>query len=419
MSNSFVNEGTPTKRYVVEGVLAVAALLVYIGVTNVALLGAIGVLFFFFVVMIGLHELGHFVMARRAGMKVSEFFIGFGPRIWSTKRGDTEYGIKALPLGGYCKIVGMTNLDEVEPADEPRAFRNASFAGKASTLVAGPASHFVLALLLMFVVLAFNGTSYAVPVVSNVSDQSAASVAGVRVGDRILAVDGVQVQQWSDLQREVRANPNRPGTVTVQRDGATLTLRTTFGRQANGTGFLGVAPSVGRQRYSPLAALYRAPARTYDATKASVGALVGMFSPSGISSYLDNFSGRPAAPRVAPGAPPSSPTTAPSGDRFMSPVGFGKVAYDAAAAGWVPVFVLLIMINIFVGLLNLVPLIPFDGGHLAIATYEAVASRIRGRRVRANYAKLMPIAIATISVLAFIFLSSLFLDVTKPPQIPF
>ena len=75
-------------------------------------------------VMIMLHELGHFVAAKRSGMKVTEFFVGFGPRLWSFTRGETEYGVKAVPLGGYCRIIGMTNLEEVAPEDEPRAYRN-------------------------------------------------------------------------------------------------------------------------------------------------------------------------------------------------------------------------------------------------------------------------------------------------------
>ncbi|HEY1740409.1 MAG TPA: site-2 protease family protein, partial [Acidimicrobiia bacterium] len=136
---------------------AVVVALVVLGFTDANALGVVGILAFFFIVMIGMHEAGHFLFAKRAGMKVSEFFIGFGPRLWSVQKGETEYGVKALPLGGYCKIVGMTNLEDVDPADEPRTFRAKGFWAKTTTLLAGPGSHFVLALLLMASVLAFAG----------------------------------------------------------------------------------------------------------------------------------------------------------------------------------------------------------------------------------------------------------------------
>src|SRR5207253_5246298 len=101
-------------------------------------------------VMIMLHELGHFLAANRSGMKVTEFFIGFGPRIWSIKRGETEYGVKAVLLGGYCRIIGMTNLEDVAPEDEPRAYRSKGYFARVLVAAAGPAVHFVIALVLMF-----------------------------------------------------------------------------------------------------------------------------------------------------------------------------------------------------------------------------------------------------------------------------
>ncbi|HUC14226.1 MAG TPA: site-2 protease family protein, partial [Acidimicrobiales bacterium] len=103
------------------------------------------------IVMIILHELGHFIMAKRAGMKVSEFFVGFGPRIWAIQRGETTYGVKALPLGGYCRIIGMTSAEKVDPADEPRAYRNQPTWRRLSVALAGSFVHFVLALLMLVV----------------------------------------------------------------------------------------------------------------------------------------------------------------------------------------------------------------------------------------------------------------------------
>ena len=105
------------------------------------------------IVMIMLHELGHFVTAKWSGMKVTEYFLGFGPRLWSFRRGETEYGVKALPLGGYVKIIGMSNLEEVPPEDEPRTYRQQPFRKRLLVAVAGSAVHFILALMLIFTIL--------------------------------------------------------------------------------------------------------------------------------------------------------------------------------------------------------------------------------------------------------------------------
>ncbi len=109
------------------------------------------------IVIVMLHELGHFLAAKHGGMKVTEYFVGFGPRLWSFRRGETEYGIKALPLGGYVKIPGMTNLEEVDPADEGRVYRDKPFHSRLLVAVAGSAVHFLLAFVLLWVLLTFVG----------------------------------------------------------------------------------------------------------------------------------------------------------------------------------------------------------------------------------------------------------------------
>ena len=158
--------------------------------------------------MILLHEFGHFVMAKRAGMKVTEFFVGFGPRLWSFRRGETEYGLKAVPLGGYCKIIGMTNLEEVAPEDEPRAYRSKTWRQKVSTVVAGPTVHFIIAFVLMFAVLFFAGDyrhSRDTTTLGAVSQGAAA--AGLQPGDEIIAINGTHVTKWDD-QVPGLVNPN-------------------------------------------------------------------------------------------------------------------------------------------------------------------------------------------------------------------
>ena len=109
------------------------------------------------IVMIMLHELGHFLTAKWSGMKVTEFFLGFGPRLWSVRKGETEYGVKAIPAGGYVRIIGMSNLEEVDPADEPRTYRQQPFPRRLSVAVAGSTMHFIIAFVLLFVLLTGGG----------------------------------------------------------------------------------------------------------------------------------------------------------------------------------------------------------------------------------------------------------------------
>ena len=110
--------------------------------------------------MIMLHELGHFVMAKRAGMKVTEFFLGFGPRLWSIRRGETEYGVKAIPAGGYVRIIGMSNIEEVDPADEERTYRSKPYRHRLGVAVAGSTMHFIIAAVLLFLLYAAVGEPY-------------------------------------------------------------------------------------------------------------------------------------------------------------------------------------------------------------------------------------------------------------------
>src|SRR5438067_11279466 len=127
-------------------------------------LGVIGAL----IAIVMLHEFGHFVTAKWAGMKVSEYFFGFGPRLWSIRKGETEYGIKAIPVGGYVRILGMNNLEQVDPADEPRTYRQKSFPRRLSVAVAGSAMHFLIAFLLLIVLWAAVGVPKATTTVGSI-----------------------------------------------------------------------------------------------------------------------------------------------------------------------------------------------------------------------------------------------------------
>ena len=174
-------------------VVAVVGLAVASG--QVALLVVVACL----IVMVMVHELGHFLAAKRGHMKVTEYFLGFGPRLWSFRRGETEYGVKAFPLGGYVKIPGMTNLEEVPPEDEARTYRQQPFHARLLVALAGSAMHFLMAFVLLWVLLAWVG----VPSTSEVEVQhlvpvdgrpGPAQVAGLRPGDILVSVDGRAVR---------------------------------------------------------------------------------------------------------------------------------------------------------------------------------------------------------------------------------
>src|SRR5438132_9376819 len=143
-----------SRRNIAILLFAVAAIVLVASLTN--WIGALVVITALFAIIM-LHEFGHFVMAKRAGMKVTEFFIGFGPRLWSVRKGETEYGVKALPLGGYVKIIGMSNLETVDPEDEPRSYRQQSFPARLGVAVAGSTVHMILAFVLFWVTLTFVG----------------------------------------------------------------------------------------------------------------------------------------------------------------------------------------------------------------------------------------------------------------------
>jgi membrane-associated protease RseP (regulator of RpoE activity) len=389
-------------------VTAVAALLVVLGLVALrpSVFWTIAVILAFFV-MIMLHELGHFVTAKRTGMKVTEFFVGFGPRIWSFTRGETEYGLKALPLGGYCKIIGMTNLEEVDPADEDRTYRSKSYPARLVVAGAGSTMHFIIALVLMFVVLAFGNLVHPTTTIDEVSKGQAAAAAGIQPGDRVQSIDGTTIREWNDIPKVISERGGETVPFVVERDGLFRTIEVKLATEdpaGNERGFAGIGPKVERVHSSIADAAVDTPGRVWDVTTQSVSALGKIFSFDGISNYVGIVSGDEKADKD---------------QRFISPLGFGRVANQAVNAGWVEVLGLLIAINVFVGLFNLVPLLPFDGGHIAIATYERIASAVRGRRVQVDVAKLLPLTLVVIAVLGFIALSSFYLDVSDPIQNPF
>jgi membrane-associated protease RseP (regulator of RpoE activity) len=370
---------------------------------------------FALIAIVMLHEFGHFITAKWSGMKVTEYFFGFGPRLWSIKKGETEYGIKAIPVGGYVRILGMHNLEKVDPADEPRTYRQQSFPRRLAVAVAGSAMHFILAFLLLVVMWTAVGVpkpTLAIGEISKVKGgESPAEKAGFRVNDRILAVDGLVLKRWEDLPPHIRQRPNQPIEFIVQRGDQVLKLTAvptplpSDSNKSKPIGFVGISTKQVSDRAGVPTAVWRSGRDLGHYTWATFGALGSVFAPSHLRDYTSQLSGRGAV-------------TGKDAERPVSVVGFVRVAGQAAQHGFLDLLVLLVAINIFIGIFNLVPLLPLDGGHVAIAAYERVRSR-KGRKYRADVTKLLPLTAAVVSVLVIFGAMTIYLDIVRPIANPF
>ena len=393
---------------------------------------ALGWLIFLVALLVSvmLHETGHFVTAKRFGMKCTRYFVGFGPTIWSFWRGETEYGIKALPVGGFVKIVGMTSMDDVDPEDEARSFRRAPGWQRLIVLAAGSFMHFVLAAVLIFgLALAIGienenttqlGTVAAcVPVNQQaINDQAAcpsgaakspALLAGLRVGDQVTSFNGTAVASWTDVSNAIlKVKPGTPVTLTVSRDGHPITLHTALTKVPGHGSYFGIAAATVFERQSPLAAI----------------GWVG-------TEYSQVISGSVSALGQLPAAVPhlfSQNRSSTAAGNVTSVVGAARETGQAVAAnvGWKykVSFVLLLVasLNIFVGLLNLLPLLPMDGGHVAVVIWERVKAwfaRLLGRPDPGlvDYRKLVPLSFSIFLVLVVFGMMLILADIVNPVNI--
>jgi len=372
----------------------------------------LGIVLFVVVILLVvlIHEGGHFLTAKAFGIKVQEFFVGFGPRLWSFRRGETEYGIKALPLGGYVRIAGMNPLEENPPADEPRLFNSKPIWQRTLVILAGPITHFFMALLFLTIFFAAIGVPQYQPIVAGVDKllngkPSPAAVAGLKAGDELLAVNGHPIRSPDDLIAYTHSHVGRPLTLTIERGGHRLTVTATpvlakvgtqeFGRLGV---LLGAGRLIARHRINPFVAVGRAGGQIWDIAKAVVTRLGQVFGPSGIKRIGQLVAG----------------TQQRNANDVVSVVGGARLAGEAAQAGaWDVLFELFAIFNIFVGILNLVPLPPLDGGHLAVLVVE----KIRGRKVDAR--KLLPITAVVAGFMILFVVSLVYLDIVSPIPNPF
>ena len=377
--------------------------------------------------MIFLHEMGHYVCARAAGMKVTEFFLGFGPRLWSMRRGDTVYGLKAIPVGAYVRIIGMNNLEEVPPADEHRTYRSKPYWRRMSVAVAGSTVHFLLALVLIFSFLVVEGRSESVPspewTVTEVKPGTPADRAGLEAGDRIVSVNGRPVNTMDDMA-EALPEPGSPVVLGVQRGGEVLVRPLTLGVHPEDAsrGYVGVGSRTARVRQTVEVGYLKAVPETLDEfgflVKESVLGIGRFFSPSGLTNFFRDVADQPVRQGTAP-SDSGIATAAPSDgqNRVISIFGALRIGADLTEHGYGNLLLFLALLNVFIGVFNLIPLLPFDGGHVLIATYERLRSW-RGRRYTADVSKMVPVAYAVILILGFVFIGSVYLDFTDPVEVP-
>lgn len=387
-------------------------------------------------VMIFLHELGHYLAAKWSGMKVTEFFLFFGPKIWSFRRGETEYGVKLIPVGAYVRIIGMNNLDEVPPEDEPRTYRQQSYPKRLLTVSAGSIMHLLQAFALFFVVFAFVGVpAYSRQAedlgvsydesdweIGSVTDGSAAADAGLEPGDRLLSIDGEAVETFADVGPLIAERPGEVVTLVVERDGATLTLEATVGTRPDdpSLGFLGIAgafPDRPDVTGSLVDSLVLAGDQTVVTVKETVVNLTRFFT-GGVGDFASSVveGGRDPVATTGPGSGSGGGgRTVDEGDenRLVSIYGVARLGADMSEDGMAGFLLLLAFVNISIGTLNMIPLLPLDGGHAAVATYERIRS-IGGRRHVADVSKLLPLTYAVFMFLMLLGASSIYLDIVDP-----
>lgn len=376
----------------------IIALLVYLGFRNAwTLLFVVGLILSVF-----LHELGHFVTARRSGMKVTQFYMGFGPRLWNTVHNGVEYGVRAFPVGAYVRIIGMNNLDDCDPADESRSYRAQSYPKRMLVITAGSLMHLVIALTLLFGVYAVAGRyteTGSVKVMDAPVSLSPAQAAGVQADDIVLSFAGVPTRTRAELIRAIVSHqPGDVVDVVVLRDSRRVTLTATLTSHPTdaSVAFFGISSwSLDYVKLNPLSAARHA---VTDVVSTAGRSVVGVFTVLNPRNIIDSVT-----------APVANLATRPSTVVGASQLG-GEIGRQEGLKG---VLMLLAGVNVFIGVFNMLPLLPFDGGHAAIATYERLRSR--GARVyRADVAKMVPVATAVVALLLLLLFAGLYLDITQP-----
>lgn len=332
-----------------------------------AVLTALVAFLFILTIVVFFHEFGHFWVARRAGVRVVAFSLGFGPEIAGfNDRHGTRWRIAALPLGGYVKFLGDENaasapdlaaINRMSARDREESFFHKPVGARAAIVAAGPIANFLLAIVIFTVLFMTTGRQIVTPQVDSVTPASAAERAGFKPGDLIVSIDGTPIESFGDMQRIVSMSAGRTLSVVVKRDGGDVTLQATpdlnevtdsFGN-VHRIGQLGVGRStegaVKTERYGPVEAVGAAAQEVWfviDRTFTYIGGVV---------------SGRESA------------------DQIGGPIRIAQISGQVATLGFGPLLQLAAVLSVSIGLLNLFPVPLLDGGHLLYYAIEALRGR--------------------------------------------
>ena len=387
----------------------------------------VGIILFALGIMLSivLHELGHMKVAQWSGMKVRRFFVGFGPTVWSTNRGGIEYGLKAVPLGGFCDIAGMTAYDELSPEDEPKAMWRQAWWKRVAVLLAGPVMNIILAIALFYTVALgwglVNRDVQPIPtdrVAAVVGDTCAtgaagettcgqglgpAGAAGIEPGDVIVSVAGEPVSSWADLSDVVTGLPGETVPVVVEREGQETTTTATLASSTvdgEARGALGVRLSDEGIPQEILDDPAYQSVNTYDVWSAIPATIV--FTGDMVEATVE---GLISFPSKIPAVAASIFGAERAEDSPVSVVGASYIGGQAAEqVAWWLFLLFLAGLNLFLGAFNLVPLTPFDGGHIAVVFYEKIRDTLRRLRGLApggpaDYEKLAPLTMTVFVLL--------------------
>ncbi|WP_456431918.1 RIP metalloprotease RseP [Thermosulfuriphilus sp.] len=327
-------------------------------------------------VLILIHELGHFLVARFFNVKVLRFSLGFGPRVWGFTRGDTDYCLSLVPLGGYVKMLGEGSDDPIAPEEAHRAFGNKPLGQRFLIVAAGPLSNLLLAWFLFAGTFLFSGIPYLLPVVAQVQPGSPAEAAGIAPGDKIIAVDGRLVDRWEEVSKAIKKGGKRPIRLKIERDGKILELKVIpeikkvkniFGEEI-AVPIIGItaAGKFAKEKVGPFEALKEAGERTWAIISLTVQGFIKLIQ------------------RVIPFS------------TLGGPILIAQMAGEQARAGLANLAFFTGVLSVNLGILNLLPIPVLDGGHLFFFTLEALIGRpisVRKREIAQQIGMVILIAL--------------------------
>lgn len=305
--------------------------------------------------LIFVHEFGHFLVARKLGIKVLKFSIGFGPRIWGKIKGDTDYCISAVPLGGFVKMLGENPGEEIKPREKAVSFSHRPVSHRAAVVFAGPLFNFLFAWVIFFFILIFMGNPVVLPEIGSVQKGSPAERAGILAGDSITAINNTPIKTWNDVSSVIKKGKEGSIEIDIMRKGKEIHLgvipelrnvKTIFGDEVR-VPIIGITSSgkMELQSTNPLSAAWLATERTWEVTVMICKGIVKLFE------------------RVVPLS------------SLGGPIMIAQMAGEQARQGAVSLFYFMALLSINLGLLNLLPIPVLDGGHLFFFTIEAIMGK--------------------------------------------